>query len=191
MAGNGFGLGSLLIALALSAVPAGAAIEAAKPAMTRCSTSTSAVQQLATIEKPGEDSFQCLGLSLDGAAITAIRLETHRRAAVEVTEFPLAVLQSRRGAVLDGVPGHDAIILQGNLAAPVERAQLVTSYLYNGITGEYRSCPITLDRAPDVGWRLVNSRAQTISRIVVRTRDLLIIPFGIATLEGACAGRDP
>ncbi|MBV8167941.1 MAG: hypothetical protein JO021_14190, partial [Alphaproteobacteria bacterium] len=68
---------------------------------------------------------------------------------------------------------------------------LVASYLYNGFTSEYRSCPITLDRTPDEGWRLVNRFDQTISRIVVRTRELLVIPYGIANLEGACTRHGP
>jgi hypothetical protein len=154
------------------------------------------------IEKPGEGKFQCLGVALDGETVTALRLETHNftsrdrdteaAGAVKITEFPLAVVASSRGAVLDGVPGHDAIILKGNIAAPSNKTELVASYLYNGFTGEYRSCSITLDRTPDAGWRLVNHLDQTVSHIVVRTRDMFVIgPFGIANLDGACAQRSP
>ena len=162
-----------------------------------CTSSTNSVQQLAMIENADDDGFQCLGLSLDGQTVKAIRLETHSFASarghrdaehVVIAEFLPAVLESSHGAVLDGVPGHDAIILQGNLSMLPGKQQLVTSYLYNGITGEYRSCRITLDRAPDASWRLVNRFAQTISHIVVRTRQIpLIGAFGIASLEGACS----
>ncbi len=166
-----------------------------------CANSAMSMQLLATIEKPGDDSFQCLGLMMEGDIVKGLRLETHREAAetrhqvaerTEVTEFPLAVVESRRGAVLDGVPGHDAIILRGTVSPTASKAELVASYLYNGFTSEYRSCPITLDRSPNAGWRLINQFDQPVSRIVVRTRDMFIIgPFGIASLDGACTQRAP
>jgi hypothetical protein len=94
-------------------------------------------------------------------AVRAIRLETHSvadddRRQVEIAEFSLAVVESSHGAVLDGVPGDDAIVLQGHFPTPPGRAALTISYLYNGFTGDYRSCPMTLDQARDAGWRLVN-----------------------------------
>ena len=99
----------------------------------------------------------------------------------------MEAVESSRGAVLDGVPGHDAIVLRGHVSAPPGKSELVTSYLYNGFTSEYRSCRITLDRTPDAGWRLVDRFDRTISHINVRTREMpLIGAFGIANLEGAC-----
>jgi hypothetical protein len=165
-----------------------------------CSHSTNSMQQLATIDNANDAKFQCLGLSLEGDRVTAFRLETHdfasndRRAVVEqvkIAEFPLAVVESSHGAVLDGVPGHDAIILRGHFSRPADKAELVTVYLYNGFTSEYRSCRITLDKAPGAGWRLVNRLNQTVSRIIVRTREIPVIGmFGIANLEGACTQLD-
>jgi len=189
-------------AVFISALGIGLAGASARPARAdmlaaTCGLSTSSVQQLATIDHANEIGYQCLGLSVDGDEVKAIRLETHNFAfsrgqrhpeQVVIDEFPVAVLASKRGAVLDGVPGHDAIILQGRIATPPRRTELVTSYLYNGFTGEYRSCPLILDRAPGAGWRLVNRFSRTISHIVVRTRDMpLIGPIGIADLEGACS----
>ena len=195
---------AVVAALAVGGAPVLAAIDPAAAHDRQggiCANSTGSVQQLAMIEKPGEDNFQCLGVTLEGDAVKAFRLETHSLAArdrdaesaeVKVTEFPLAVVESSRGAVLDGIPGHDAIILRGNLSTPSNQTRLVASYLYNGFTGEYRSCSITLDRTPDTGWRLVNHLDQTVSRIVVRTRDMFVIgPFGIANLDGACVQRSP
>jgi hypothetical protein len=183
-----------MAALALACQPARAAIGQHGRG---CTSSTNSVQQLATIENAAEGGFQCLGVSLDGETVKAIRLETHSFASsrghrdaehVVIAEFLPAVVGSSHGAVLDGVPGHDAIILRGHLSAPPGQQQLVTSYLYNGFTGEYHSCQITLDRAPDTSWRLVNRFAQTISHIVVKTRQMpLIGAFGIASLEGACS----
>ena len=191
-----------MAALAVLAAPYLAAIDPAAGQDRQdeiCINSTGSVQQLATIEKPGENTVQCLGIALEGDRVTALRLETHKFKSrdrhtepeeVKVTEFSPAVVESSRGAVLDGIPGHDAIILQGNFSTSSNQTTLVASYLYNGFTGEYRSCSITLDRTPDAGWRLVNRLDQTVSRIVVRTRDLFVIgPFGIANLDGACAAQ--
>jgi hypothetical protein len=162
-----------------------------------CSRSTDRVQQLATIESENEARFQCLGISVEGETVKALRLETHRfasgrgladREQVVVAEFLPAVVEGSHGAVLDGVPGHDAIILQGKLAMSAGKIRLVTSYLYNGFTGEYRTCQITLGRTPDEGWRLFNRSAQSISHIVIKTRQIPVIgAFGIAGLEGACS----
>jgi hypothetical protein len=190
-----------IAALAVLAAPYVAAIDPAAGQDRQdeiCTNSTGSVQQLATIEKPGENTIQCLGVALEGDRVTALRLETHNFASsdhhteeeVKFTEFPLAMVESSRGAVLDGIPGHDAIILQGNLSTPSNQTKLVASYLYNGFTGEYRSCSVTLDRTPDAGWRLLNRLDQTVSHIVVRTRDMFVIgPFGIANLDGACAAQ--
>jgi hypothetical protein len=161
-----------------------------------CTRSTKLLKQLAMIDNTTDGSFQCLGVTLDGDAIKAFRVETHKFASptrskdserVKIEDFSQAVIESNHGAVLDGVPGHDAIILRGHLSAPSGRSELVTTFLYNGFTSEYRSCQITLDRTPNAGWRLVNRLDQTVSHIMVKTREIpLIGTFGIATLEGAC-----
>ena len=161
-----------------------------------CSTSTATTLQLAVIDTVGDRQFQCLGLSLDGDTVKAIRLETHRfpsgevkadQAEIKIEEFPEAVTTSSRGAVLDGVPGHDAIILRGQISAPTGESALVFSYLYNGITGDYHNCRITLEHTAATGWRLVNRLDQTVAHIVIVTRQIPMVGvFGIANLEGAC-----
>jgi hypothetical protein len=161
-----------------------------------CAASTASLKQLATIDNNRDGSFQCLGLSMAGDTAKGIRLETHsflstgdhtESEQVKIAEFSMAVVESSHGAVLDGVPGHDAIILQGHFSTPSGMATLVTSYLYNGFTGEYRSCRMTLVQAPDASWRLVDRFGRTVSHIVVRTREIpLIGAFGIANLDGAC-----
>ena len=192
--------GIAVVALAgcpvFAAIDSGSMAVASNQPTAACPNSTKSLKQLAIIDNVTDGSFQCLGVSLEGDTVKAIRVETHsfassdRRAQseqIKVEEFPEAVVESSRGAVLDGVPGHDAIVLRGHFSALPGRSELVTSYLYNGFTGEYRSCQIALDRAPGTGWRLVNRLDQTISHIMVKTRQIPFVgTFGIANLEGAC-----
>jgi hypothetical protein len=159
-----------------------------------CSNSTRSVRQLAMIDHTSDGGYQCLGLAVDGDAVKAIRLERHSFAGnpgaeqIKVVEYPVTTEGGLRGAVIDGVPGHDAIVLRGNLSAEPGRPPLVISYLYNGITGEYHSCPLMLDRTANAGWRLVNRLDQPISLIGVKLRELPVIGVvGIANLDGACA----
>jgi hypothetical protein len=158
-----------------------------------CSRSTGSTRQLAMIDSSSQGGFQCLGVLLDGHTVKGIRLEAHRFSAaqeIKVTEFPPTTIESSHGAVLDGIPGHDAIILHGNFDTPSGRPELTISFLYNGITGEFHTCQMSLDRTADAGWRLVNSLDQPVSHIVVRIREVPMIGMiGIADLEGACASR--
>ncbi len=160
-----------------------------------CTNSTHSMRQLAVIDHTSDGGFQCIGVYVQGDTVTAIRLERHVFAAVEghkeaehikIVEYPRSIVDSPRGAVIDGVPGHDAIVLHGHLAAPTGDGDLVISYLFNGITGEYHSCRIVLDRS-DAGWRLVNQYDRPFSMIMVRLRQIPVIGVvGIDNLEGAC-----
>lgn len=190
------------LALALVILASETGSRAAELSRTRhaCTSFTTSTKQLAMIDSTGDDSFQCLGLSLDGNTVTAIRLETHGVASagqhtdlqpIEIAEFPEAVMESRRGAVLDGRPGHDAIVLRGHFPTAAGNVELVISYLYNGITDEYRSCKLTLRWASDSGWRLTNGFDQMVSHIDIVTRKIPVVGIiGIANLEGACPAHD-
>ena len=192
------GVGGLLLAAvaapALAQQPVALAVGAQAQTCTR---STHSIRQLAVIDHTSDGGFQCIGVFVDGDTVKAIRLERHNFVAapgrpeteqVTVVEYPTATVDSRHGAVIDGIPGHDAILLRGRFPATSGRGDLEISYLYNGLTGEYRSCQIELDRTPNTGWRLVNSADQPISLIMVRLRQLPMIgTVGIANLEGACS----
>jgi len=148
------------------------------------------------IDHTSDGGFQCLGVSVEGDTVKAIRLERHVFASavgqpaaeqIKIVEFPATILDSLRGAVIDGIPGHDAIVLRGHFSAPPDKGEFEISYLYNGLTGEYHRCQIELDRTPNTGWRLVNRLDQTISLIMVKLRQIPVIgTVGIDNLEGAC-----
>jgi hypothetical protein len=192
-----------MAAVALAGSPVFAAIGLGRAAavsgqpIDACANSTRLLKQLAVMDNASDGSFQCLGVLLAGDRVKAIRVETHSFASsarrkesekIKIDEFSQAELESSHGAVLDGVPGHDAIILRGHFSESSGRSELVITFLYNGITAEYHSCQITLNGSPNTGWRLVNRLDQTISHIMVKTREIpLFGTFGISNLEGACS----
>jgi len=195
-----------LFALALAFVPASAlsgTVRAGAAALRQiCKNQAGSVQQLAAILNSMNSGIQCLGLALDDGKVMALRLESHHpviaagaprgAAHVEVAEFPVTEVASRHGAVLAGKPGHDAVIVQGRISSISGTADLVTRYLYNGFTGEYRSCAVRLDRGADTIWRLVNRFNEQVSLIIVETRRLPMLGvIGIANLEGACTETRP
>jgi hypothetical protein len=165
-----------------------------------CSISTNSIKQLAVIDKTSEGGFQCLGVFVDGDRVISVRLERHSVTStsgqpaseqVRILEFPASTIDSIHGAVIDGIPGHDAIVLRGHFRTSPGKAELVLSYLFNGFTGEFHSCPVTIDSTPETGWRLINRFDQTISHIAVKLRQIPVIgTVGIADLEGACSVRD-
>lgn len=160
-----------------------------------CPGSTRDSQQLATISNTRDHEVDCLGLSLDrNAEIKAITFAKHlapRAGSPEASDsasFARAAVASERGAVLDGTPGHDAVILQGRIEAGDVPSVLVVRYLHNGITGEFRQCEVRLQRDAHAVWHLTDAWNQPVSRIVVKTWALPIIgTAGIDTLQGICS----
>jgi hypothetical protein len=181
-----------LLALAAAIVVFAAPSDAA-PHGPACRFAGASAQLLATVVNTRDSQVHCLGLDVDAQRnITDIRIETHdgngAAGAIGLKRVPVATVASDYGAVLDGRPGHDALILQGRIEPAAPSARLVIRYLHNGITGEFRSCAVTLDKNAAGDWTLVNARDRVVSRIVVKTWKIpLIGTIGIDTLEGACA----
>lgn len=164
-----------------------------------CSPAPPSVQQIAKITNTRDRNFHCLGVAVDRQAnITAIRFETHEfdvdrqsRASasrnVKVREFAPRDIGSDKGVVLDGRPGHDAVILQGEIVEGRSSDGLVVKFLYNGLTNQFRECRIALKRGQDVGWRLVDAQNHPVPLVVVETWSLpLVGTVGIKTLQGLC-----
>jgi hypothetical protein len=175
---------ALLLGLMLTSRLAGAAAAA------DCPGTTGAVQPLATIVNTRDRDYQCLGVVMDVAAnIIAIRFDSHRPEGNDSTrDFSPAEVASDRGAVLDGRPGHDAVILRGRIAAGTGSAALTLDFLRNGLTGEYRQCGFSLDRDADNRWHLFDASGRRESLIVIETWSLpLLGTIGIDDVRGICA----
>ncbi len=165
----------------------------AAPRGAACRFAGASAQLLATVVNTRDTQVHCLGLDVDAQRnITDIRIESHDAqddaSAIRLKRVPVTTVASDYGAVLDGRPGHDALILQGPIKAAATSARLVIRYLHNGITGEFRSCAVRLDKNTAGDWTLVNAQDRVVSRIVVKTWKIpLIGTIGIDTLDGACA----
>ncbi len=186
---------SLSLLFALAVVVPGTAGQSRPQNSTACSAGSDRVQQLATISNTRDANFQCLGVTVQGTVLQGLRVESHHVVArsgaatadrVKVNEYSVAELESTQGAVLDGARGYNAVIVQGHASPANGDVELTTSYLYDGLTGEYHSCRIKLDRGADA-WHLINQFNERVSNIVVRTRTIPVLgTIGIANLEGAC-----
>lgn len=195
-----------LFALGLTAIAASVCPAAARndrrdgPALSRaCAPASPSLQQLAVIVNTRNDDYNCLSASVDRRAnITALRFEAHKvtidpvsgrrvTRGVRVRELTPHDIGSAKGAVLDGRPGHDAVILHGEIVAGRSTQTLVIEFLHNGLTNEFRACPVALDRGPHRAWHLVDAHNAPVPLVVVKTWALPVIgTVGIATLQGIC-----
>jgi hypothetical protein len=161
-----------------------------------CAGISAPLQRLATILNTRDKSFDCLSLNLDEKAnIVGVRFEIHdvddagtqSARSVRIREFTAAQLAADRGAVLDGRPGHDALLLRMDIGAGKADIPLVVTYLYNGVTGEYRTCNGSLSRALDGNWHLVNGQGHDVSVLVVKTWGVPVVgTIGIESVQGIC-----
>jgi hypothetical protein len=158
--------------------------------VTDCRGTTVAVQPLAMVRNTYDRNYQCLGVRVDASTnVMAIRFESHRSDGHDTDrEFSPAEVASDRGAVLDGRPGHDALILRGRITARTTSAALTLEFLRNGLTDEYRHCGFSLERDEYDRWHLLDARGRLQSLIVVETWRLpLIGTIGINDVRGICA----
>ena len=178
----------LVVAASFGAAPA-IAREAARGG---CEQASPQLQPLAKIINTRDETYHCLGVSVDARAeIIAIRFETHALAdagVARVRSFTPGEIARTQGVVLDGTPGHDAVVLQGDIVPGRTRTTLTLKFLHNGITGEFHQCAVTLDRAEGTAWRLANSHQDAFPVVVVRTWTVpLFGTIGIDTVEGICS----
>jgi hypothetical protein len=176
----------LTLAAALRAAPA----DARATTDDACETASPQLQPLAKVVNTRDTTYHCLGVSIDARAeITAIRFETHAaaEAIASVRSFTPDEIARTQGVVLDGTPGHDAVILQGDIVPGQPSTTLHLKFLHNGITGEFYQCAVTIDRAEGAPWRLAHARADAFPVVVVRTWAVpLLGTIGIDTVEGIC-----
>jgi len=87
-----------------------------------------------------------------------------------------------RGAVLDGDGKHQAIVLRGSVDSAAGNADLVITYLANGLSGRHRDCRAGIVRDQKGQWHIVNVyEHRQVDHLIVQTWRL-----GISKIEGIC-----
>ena len=160
-----------------------------------CRPASTSSRPLAEVRNTRDANFDCLRVAVGHGVIRALQIESHNFSPiagqgqverVKTIEIVPADVERGEGVVLDGALGHDAIILRGLFSADRRQAKLEMSFLYNGLTGEYRRCTFAVEGSGD-SWRLIDAGDKPVDRIVIRTRQFpLLGTIGIANLDGVC-----
>lgn len=137
-------------------------------------------QPLASITNNRNADLQSLSVLLDGGQLVGLRFNTVNGANPHESDFSLDEMKA--GAVLDGDPKHQAIVLRGSIDSTMGNANLMITYLSNGIFGTHKACRARIVRDPSGRWHIVNIYDhQRVAHLVVQTWTL-----GISTIEGIC-----
>jgi hypothetical protein len=151
-------------------------------AQSQAGTATAAdvtLQPLASITNDRNADLQNLGVLLDGGRVVGLRFHT---VIGNTRESDFSIDDMKAGAVLDGDAKHQAIVLRGSIDSTVGNADLVITYLSNGLLGNHKDCRASIVRDEKGQWHLVNSYDHRwVSHLVVETW-----PLGISTIGGIC-----
>jgi hypothetical protein len=137
-------------------------------------------QPLASITNNRNADLQSLGVLLVLGRIVGLRFDTLNGKNPHEAYFSLHDM--KRGAVLDGDGKHKAIVLRGSIDPTAGSADLVITYLSNGLSGKHKDCRADIVRDQRGQWHIVNIYdAKWVDHLVVQTWRL-----GISTIDGIC-----
>lgn len=137
-------------------------------------------QPLASITNDRNADLQNLGVLVDAGQVVGLRFSTINGNNPHESDFSLDDMKA--GAVLDGDARHKAIVLRGSIDSTVGNADLVITYLSNGLFGKHKDCRASMERDDSGQWHIVNIYDhQWVDHLVVKTRVL-----GISTIQGIC-----
>jgi hypothetical protein len=139
-------------------------------------------QQIASITNDRNADLQNLGVLLVLGRVVGLRFDTINGKHPHQSYFSMDEMAT--GAVLDGDSKHKAIILQGSIDSTAGTAELLVTYLSNGLTGKHKDCHAGMMRDESGQWHIVNIYDHKwVDHLVIKTRTL-----GISTIEGICPG---
>lgn len=96
------------------------------------------LQPIASITNDRNADLQSLGVLLDAGQVVGLRFDTINGAHPHESDF--SVGEVKAGAVLDGDAKHEAIVLRGSIDSSVGNADLIITYLSNGLFGMHKDC---------------------------------------------------
>jgi hypothetical protein len=137
-------------------------------------------QPIASITNNRNADLQDLGVLLVLGQVVGLRFDTINGKNPHESYFSLHDME--RGAVLDGDGKHQAIVLRGSFDSTAGNADLVITYLSNGVSGRHKDCRAGIVRDDRGQWHIVNVYDHKwVDHLVVQTWRL-----GISTIEGVC-----
>jgi hypothetical protein len=137
-------------------------------------------QLLTSISNDRNADLQNLGVLLDAGQVVGLRFATINGNDPHESDFSIDDMKA--GAVLDGDTEHQAIVLRGSIDSTVGNADLVITYLSNGLFGKHKDCRAGMVRDESGQWHIVNIyEHKWVNRLVVKTRAV-----GISTIQGIC-----
>jgi len=97
-------------------------------------------------------------------------------------DFSLADLSSKNGAILEAQQGVNAVTLSGSINSQAGNGALVVHFIYNGLSGEYHTCNVNVQRNSSGVWEAINAYTnQPVTAAKIQTYSI-----GIQTIEGIC-----
>ena len=137
-------------------------------------------QPLARITNDRNSDLQDLGVLLVLGRVVGLRFDTINGKNPHESYF--SIHDMGRGAVLDGDGKHQAIVLRGSVDSAAGNADLVITYLANGLSGRHRDCRAGIVRDQKGQWHIVNVyEHRQVDHLIVQTWRL-----GISKIEGIC-----
>lgn len=139
-------------------------------------------QPLASITNDRDADLQHLGVILDAGQVVGLRLDTINGNNPHVRDFSIDDIKA--GAVLDSDAKRQAVVLRGFIYSTVGNADLVITYLANGLSGKHKECYARAERDASGQWHIVDIyEHKWVDHLVIKTRSL-----GIYTIQGICPG---
>ena len=137
-------------------------------------------QLLASVTNDRNADLQQLGVLLDAGEVAGLRFNTINGNNPHVSDFSIDDIKA--GAVLDGDAKHKAIVLRGSIYSNVGNADLVVTYLSNGLLGKHKDCYARMERDASGQWHIVNIyEHKWVDHLIIKTSAV-----GISTIQGVC-----
>jgi hypothetical protein len=137
-------------------------------------------QPLASIRNDRNADLQSLGVLLYAGQVVGLRFETINGNNPHERDFSIDDMKA--GAALGRDAKHKGILLRGSFDSTAGNADLVITYLSNGLLGKHKDCRASIVRDERGQWHIVNIYDHKwVDHLVVQTSSL-----GISTIEGIC-----
>ena len=137
-------------------------------------------QPIASITNNRNGDLQSLGVLLQAGQVVGLRFDTLNGNNPHQSDFSIDDMKA--GAVLDGNAKHKAIVLRGFIDSTAGNANLIVTYLTNGVSGRHKDCRAAMVRDESGRWHIVNIyEHKRVNHLVIHAWAL-----GISTIEGIC-----